>query len=240
MPHKTKVAMKTMLEACQIYLSGKASYDQIAESLGVGRTSVRRWVRKYESEGADGLAPQESNRVYSPETKLLAVMEYLNGTSVMHLCAKYHIRDEYQLRHWIKQYNSHEEFKPRSGGSRIMTKRKTTQDERKAIVQYCLEHDANYGETAKVYKISYHQVYQWVKKYKEMGEAGLEDRRGHRIGSLPSRTKEEELRDQVAELKRKNHLLQMENDFLKKLKELERRDALAQHASSANTKRWKR
>lgn len=43
MPHKTKVAMKTMLEACQIYLSGKASYDQIAESLGVGRTSVRRW-----------------------------------------------------------------------------------------------------------------------------------------------------------------------------------------------------
>lgn len=73
-----------------------------------------------------------------------------------------------------------------------------------------------------------------------MGEAGLEDRRGHRIGSLPSRTKEEELRDQVAELKRKNHLLQMENDFLKKLKELERRDALAQHASFANTKRWKR
>lgn len=71
-----------------------------------------------------------------------------------------------------------------------MTKRKTTQDERKAIVQYCLEHDANYGETAKVYKISYHQVYQWVKKYKEMGEAGLEDRRGHRIGSLPSRTKD--------------------------------------------------
>ena len=69
-----------------------------------------------------------------------------------------------------------------------------------------------------------------------MGEAGLEDRRGHRIGSLPSRTKEEELRDQVAELKRKNHLLQMENDFLKKLKELERRDALAQHAKSANTK----
>lgn len=54
-----------------------------------------------------------------------------------------------------------------------------------------------------------------MKKYKEMGEAGLEDRRGHRIGSLPSRTKEEELRDQVAELKRKNHLLQMENDFLK-------------------------
>ena len=122
-----------------------------------------------------------------------------------------------------------------------MTKyRKTTQDERKEIVDYCLEHDMNYGEAAKKYHVSYHQVYQWVKKYKEMGYAGLEDRRGHRVGSLPGRTEEEKLRDKVAELERKNHLLQMENDFLKKLKELERRDALAQRASSASTRQWKR
>jgi len=98
-----------------------------------------------------------------------------------------------------------------------MTKRrKTTQDERKEIVQYCLKHKMNYGETAKRYQVSYSQVYQWVKKYKEMGEAGLEDRRGHRIGSLPSRTEEEKLRDKVAGLERQVYWLQMENDFLKK------------------------
>ena len=75
-----------------------------------------------------------------------------------------------------------------------------------------------------------------MKKYKEMGDAGLEDRRGHRVGSLPSRTEEEKLRDKVAGLERQVYWLQLENDLLKKLKELERRDALAQHAKSANTK----
>ena len=122
-----------------------------------------------------------------------------------------------------------------------MTKsRKTTQDERKEIVQYCLEHDKNYGEAAKRYQVAYHQVYQWVKKYKEMGDAGLEDRRGHRAGSLPARTDEEKLRDKVADLERQVYWLQLENDLLKKLKELERRDALAQRASSASTKQRKR
>lgn len=122
-----------------------------------------------------------------------------------------------------------------------MTKRrKTTQDERKEIVQYCLQHDMNYGEAAKTYQVSYHQVYQWVKKYKEMGDPGLEDRRGHRAGSLPARTEDEKLRDKVAELERKVYWLQLENDFLKKVKELERRDALAQRASSASMKRQKR
>ena len=43
-------------------------------------------------------------------------------------------------------------------------------------------------------------------------------------GSKPSRTPEEELRDRIAELERKNKDLQMENDLLKKVRELERRD----------------
>lgn len=39
-----------------------------------------------------------------------------------------------------------------------------------------------------------------------------------------SRTPEEELRERIAELERKNKDLQMENDLLKKVRELERRD----------------
>ena len=74
------------------------------------------------------------------------------------------------------------------------------------------------------YNCTYQQVRNWVNKYEELGFKGLEDRRGHRIGSLPSRSPEEELRDKIAELKRKNSDLQMENDLLKKVRELERRD----------------
>lgn len=61
------------------------------------------------------------------------------------------------------------------------------------------------------YQCSYQQVRNWVKRYEEMGSKGLEDRRGKRAGTLPSRTPEEELRDKIAELERKNLDLQMEN-----------------------------
>ena len=73
------------------------------------------------------------------------------------------------------------------------------------------------------YDCSYQQVRNWVIRYEKMGQAGLEDRRGRRIASLPSRTPEEELRDKIAELERRNLDLQMENDLLKKVRELERR-----------------
>lgn len=57
----------------------------------------------------------------------------------------------------------------------------------------------------------------WEVPVWRIGEAGGS-------GSKPSRTPEEELRDRIAELERKNKDLQMENDLLKKVRELERRD----------------
>lgn len=65
----------------------------------------------------------------------------------------------------------------------------TTYEERLQIVQDCLDHDKNYGAVALKYGCSYQQVRNWVKRYEEMGAAGLEDRRGKRAGTLPSRTK---------------------------------------------------
>ena len=76
--------------------------------------------------------------------------------------------------------------------------------------------DKNYGAMALKYQCSYQQVRNWVKRYEKMGSKGLEDRRGRRVGSLPSRAPEEELRDRIAELERKNLDLQMENNLLKK------------------------
>lgn len=74
------------------------------------------------------------------------------------------------------------------------------------------------------YQCSYQQVHNWVKHYEEMGTAGLEDRRGREAGSMPNRTPEEELRDKISELNRRNKEFQMENDLLKKVRELEMRD----------------
>ena len=103
--------------------------------------------------------------------------------------------------------------------------RETTQEERAAIAKDCLENGCNYGETAIKHHVSYQQVYTWVKKFKELGEAGLEDRRGKRVPAQTARTPEEEMRIRIAQLEHENYMLRMERDLLKKLDELERRDA---------------
>ena len=91
--------------------------------------------------------------------------------------------------------------------------RQTTPEERLEIVRDCLANDKNYGAMALKYNCSYQQVRNWVMRYEKMGSAGLEDRRGKRAGTQPARTPEEKIRD-----------LQMENDLLKKVRELEMKD----------------
>lgn len=44
-------------------------------------------------------------------------------------------------------------------------RKKTTKEERREIVAYCLEHGKNYKETAERYEVSYNQIYQWVRHY---------------------------------------------------------------------------
>lgn len=63
-----------------------------------------------------------------------------------------------------------------------------------------------------------------MKKYEEMGAAGLEDRRGRRLAEQTPRTKEEALRIENARLKRENEWLKMELSLRKKVQELERGD----------------
>lgn len=103
--------------------------------------------------------------------------------------------------------------------------RETTLEERVAIAKACVETGNNYGETAIKYNVSYQQVYTWVKRFKELGEAGLEDRRGKRTAKQEPRTELEAARKEIAELKHKLYMAEMERDLLKKLNELERSDA---------------
>ena len=103
--------------------------------------------------------------------------------------------------------------------------RETTQEERIAIAKDCLENGSNFGETAIKYGVSYQQVYTWAKKFKELGEAGLEDRRGKRKKDQEPRTELEAAQIEIERLKHQLYLAEMERDLLKKLDEIERRDA---------------
>ena len=102
--------------------------------------------------------------------------------------------------------------------------RPTTAEERVQIAKDCISSGENYSETALKYQVSYQQVYQWTRKFKAMGAAGLEDRRGKRLKDQHPRTREEELEIEIAKLKHELYMTQMERDLLKKLDEIERRE----------------
>ena len=107
----------------------------------------------------------------------------------------------------------------------MTTSRKTTKEERITIVRDYLENGLSYGDAAQKYNVSYQQVYTWVKKYAEFGEAGLEDRRGKRKKDQTPRTELEAAQIEIERLKHQLYLAELERDLLKKLEELERRDA---------------
>ena len=102
--------------------------------------------------------------------------------------------------------------------------RKVTQEEKLAIVKDCIAGGENYGATAKKYTVSYQQVRNWTIRFKEYGEAGLEDRRGKRKKDQQPRTELEEAQIEIERLKHKLYMAEMENNLLKKLAELERRN----------------
>ncbi|WP_158310179.1 helix-turn-helix domain-containing protein [Desulfosporosinus acidiphilus] len=103
-----------------------------------------------------------------------------------------------------------------------MTKgRTTTNDERIEVVNYCIEHQYNYAETAQKFQVSYQQVYSWTNKYLKDGVEALQDKRGKRK-SEDEMSEVEKLRAQNKLLETDNRRKQMEIDLLKKLDEIER------------------
>ena len=227
MSRKSKIDPAEKVKIIERVLAGEISTNEAARLIGVVRSSIQDWRNLYLSDGPTALMAQSNNKTYSKELKLQAVQEYLDGkSSQSDIVKKYHLRSSCQLRDWIKVYTTHGEINSRTsgGGSYMRKARSTTPEERLAIVQDCLANDKNYGAMALKYQCSYQQVRNWVKRYEKMGSAGLEDRRGRRSGTVPSRTPEEEMRDRIAELERRNRDLQMENDLLKKVRELEMKD----------------
>lgn len=155
----------------------------------------------------------------------MCVEAVLSGEgSVDDIAAKYNISSTRVLRQWITSYNANRELKdyvPKREVYMAEARRKTTIDERKEIVEYCIKHSRDYKGTASIYDVSYSQVYSWVKKYDMSGEDGLTDKRGHRkpadeVDEL------ERLRRENLRLKRQLEEKDMTVELLKKVKEFER------------------
>lgn len=125
---------------------------------------------------------------------------------------------------WFSLYNANREltdYCPKREVYMAEARRKTTIDERKDIVNYCIEHNRDYKGTAALFDVSYSQVYSWVKKYAATGEEGLTDKRGrHKTDDEVDEL--ERLRRENLRLKRQLEEKDMVVELLKKVKEFER------------------
>ena len=224
MPRKGKVTAEEKIRIAKACISGEISVYGAADRAGVHSSVVDDWVRLYQTEGATAFLSREGNRRYDPVIKEMAVKDYLSGRgSLREICKIYKIRNQIQLRTWIKVYNGHKDFKKQTGGSRMTKGRETTQAERIAVAKACITNGKNYGEVAIAYNVSYQQARSWTLKYIEGGEAALEDRRGQRKKDQQPRTELEQAQIEIEQLKHKLKMLEMENHLLKKLEEIERR-----------------
>ena len=221
---RTKFTIEEKIQAAKDYLAGKGTYQDLAETISADEKSVRRWVLQYREQGESGFYRGNGNARYTKGFKLQCVEAVIRGEgSVSEITARYNISHESVLRDWIMRYNANMELKdyePRREVYMAEARRKTTLEERKEIVVYCIAHGNDYKGTAVLYDVSYSQVYSWVRKYQESGEEGLADRRGHH--------KSDEEVDEVERLRRENLRLkrQLEErdmlvELLKKVRELE-------------------
>lgn len=225
-----KYTAEIKIAACKEFLDGKLSLREICQKYGISFTEsssssiLNEWILRYQELGENAFIKTKGNRSYHREEKVHIVEEYLAGKGSLQLiAAKYGIPSKETLRRWILKYNANRELKdynPRREVYMAEARRKTTIEERKEIVEYCLSHDRDYKGTSSLYDVSYSQVYSWVRKYDATGEEGLSDKRG--------RHKTDAEVDELERLRRENKRLKRqlkENDMLvqllKKAKEFE-------------------
>ena len=225
MGRNPKVPAEVKMSAIEDYISGRKSQMDLSEELSIHQSSIRRWIINYQAYGVEAFSDKPRNKSYSKELKVSAIQDYLADLgSLDDLMIKYEISSSEVLRRWINKYNRLEPIKDYDPkGAVYMAKaRKTTFEERQEIIAYCIEHHYDYKGTAERYELSYAQVYQWVKKFDELGHEGLLDKRGKRKEESQL-SHEERLERKVKLLERQLELKERENMLLKKVKEIERR-----------------
>ena len=224
MGKRKELGVEEKVSLVEEYLAGRLRMREAARRAGVGHSTMENWISRYRSEGVSGLRENgnRAKRRYSEEIKRKAVEEYLSGHgSSMAIAEKYQLRSGNLVLDWVKAY--HERDSKKGTGDSVMRRNHTMEERLKAVLS-CLDGGERLEDVAQAHQIEVQTLRSWVKKYREMGAAGLEDRRGQRLAEQLPRGKEEALRIENARLKRENELLKMELYLRKKVKELERGD----------------
>ena len=223
---KSPYSLELRIKIVKEYLAGEGSSIELSNKYNIPSSkTIRVCAQKYKQQGMLAFIKGQGNAHYSSEFKTMCVELYLSGEmSIDEVVAKYNISAQQILRNWIMKYNANRELRdycPKPEVYMAEARRKTSIEERKEIVKYCIGHNRNYKETASAYNVSYNQVYSWVKKYDALGEEGLTDKRGcHKTDEEVDEL--ERLRRENVRLKKQLKEKDMLTELLKKVQEFER------------------
>ncbi|GFI46793.1 hypothetical protein IMSAGC019_02113 [Lachnospiraceae bacterium] len=146
----------------QEYIDGTGSIQFLANKYGIGYSALAGWVNEYRIHGITAFC-HKKNRTYSKEFKIKCVEAVMDGEgSVNDIIAGYGISSRSVLRQWIKVYNANrglKDYGSKQEAYMAEARRKTTVEERKETVDYCINHNRDYKNTAAKYGVSYSQVY---------------------------------------------------------------------------------
>ena len=97
-PLASSLSQKEKLRAVHEYLQGALSLRDIARKYGVGDTSVRKWIAKYNSGGDAALLPNHTKKHYSKPFKQEVIQAYLAGEgNYAELCVRYTLYYFFQM-----------------------------------------------------------------------------------------------------------------------------------------------
>lgn len=93
------------LRAADLIERGFGKYF-LASTLAIPRQTAEKWILTYKAIGLDGLLNMGSrHREYSPETKLAAVLDFLEGKMTkQEVMAKHAIASVSPLEKWVRDY----------------------------------------------------------------------------------------------------------------------------------------
>ena len=222
---KIKLSPETFQQIFDLYEEGH-SFKRIKEILDVDMhdRNLATYYRRYKKHGTTALNPRTHNASYSQVFKSMVINEYFkDGMSINELAVKYNIPGSETIRRWIIRYTDGKENKSYSPKPEVynMKPKKLTYTQKLEAVNDCLSHDKDYKGTAERYRVNYSQIYSWVKKFEEHGPEGPIDSRG-KTKPATARSSEDEYKLKIKALEERNKYLQMENEVLKKRREIER------------------
>lgn len=200
------------------------SVASVARDLGINKNLIFRWKRQYNSKGIEGLRRRPTHTRYSQDFKDNIIQEHIrDNISFSKLAAKYELCDESMVANWFRDYTIGKKTYPNRNqrNQKMKDGRKTTRIERIEIAQWTIANNYAYHEAADHFKVSYQQVYTWVKKLNNGGTDALSDRRGRSKSTPLSELDKAKL--EIKELKARNKYLEMEKDLSKKLRGIQGR-----------------